>query len=249
MDGVSMDGVSTKTVRILIADNHEITRIGLKSILEACRSYEICGEAENGLEALKKTFQLRPDLLILEASLPLLNGMEVARRIQDEGLETSLLIFTEMESEKAMLDALAIGVKGFVLKSESPSALLCSVEAVARGSVCFTLRISKLLPNLARQHCIVEVLTGREKEIVQLVAEGYGGKDIAQILAVSVKTVDTHRSKIFRKLQVHTVAELIHYAVRNQIVHIDQLPDRSAMWSSVKLAQKAVVGLQTAAGA
>jgi|KBSMisStaDraftv2_1062788.scaffolds.fasta_scaffold01116_13 DNA-binding NarL/FixJ family response regulator len=210
--------------RIIIADDHEITRIGLKSILASTGIYEVCGEAGDGHEAIEKTCQLKPDLLILDVGLPQLNGVEVARRIEMETAHTSILIFTEVESERLMLDALRLGVKGFIVKSESACDLLSGIDTVLHGKTCFTPRISQILLDFARQNGRAEVLTSREREIVQLVAEGHCTKDVARMLAMSVKTAETHRSNILRKLQVHTTAELILYAVRNQIVHIEHAP-------------------------
>jgi len=215
--------------RIVIADDHEITRIGLKSILAGTGLYEICGEAGDGHEALEKTCRLRPDLLILDVGLPFLNGVEVARRIEFESPRTSILIFTEVESDRVMLDAFRLGVKGFVVKSESMSDLLAGIDTVLHGKTCFTPRIGQILLNFAKQFGRGEVLTAREKEVVQLVAEGHCTKEVARKLALSLKTAETHRSNILRKLHVHSTAELILYAVRNQIVHIERVPELSLL--------------------
>ena len=211
--------------RIVIADDHEITRIGLKSILAATGLYEICGEAGDGHEALEKTCRLRPDLLVLDVGLPFLNGVEVARRMESESPQTSILIFTEVESDRVMLDAFKLGVKGFVVKSESVSDLLAGIDTVLHGKTCFTPRIGQILINVAKQYGRSDVLTAREKEVVQLVAEGHCTKDVARKLALSLKTAETHRSNILRKLHVQSTAELILYEVRNQIVHIERAPE------------------------
>ena len=215
--------------RIVIADDHEITRIGLRSILMGTGLYEICGEAGDGHEALEKTCHLHPDLLVLDVGLPFLNGVEVARRIESESPRTSILIFTEVESDRVMLDAFRLGVKGFVVKSESVSDLLAGIDTVLHGKTCFTPRIGQILLNFAKQYGRGEVLTAREKEVVQLVAEGHCTKDVARKLALSLKTAETHRSNILRKLHVHSTAELILYAVRNQIVHIQRVPELSLL--------------------
>lgn len=215
--------------RIVIADDHEITRIGLKSILAATGLYEICGEAADGHEALEKTCRLRPDLLVLDVGLPFLNGVEVARRMESESPRTSIVIFTEVESDRVMLDAFKLGVKGFVVKSESVADLLAGIDTVLHGRTCFTPRIGQILINVAKQYGRGEVLTAREKEVVQLVAEGHCTKDVARKLALSLKTAETHRSNILRKLHVHSTAELILYAVRNQIVHIERAPELSLL--------------------
>jgi len=218
--------VKMGTPRIVIADDHEITRIGLKSILASTGLYELCGEAGDGHETLEKTCRLRPDLLVLDVGLPLLNGVEVARRLESESPRTSILVFTEIESDRVMLDAFRLGVKGFVVKSESVSDLLAGIDTVLRGKTFFTPRIGKVLLNLTKQFGRAEVLSSREKEVVQLVAEGSCTKDVARKLALSVKTVETHRSNILRKLHVRSIAELILYAVRNEIVCIERIPEK-----------------------
>jgi len=236
--------------RIVIADDHEITRIGIKSILASTGMYEVCGEAGDGLEAIEKTCQLKPDLLILDVGLPHLNGVEVARRMETETEHTSILIFTEVESERLMLDALRLGVKGFIIKSESACDLLSGIETVLHGKTCFTPRVSQILLDFAKQNGRAEVLTSREREIIQLVAEGHCTKDVARMLAMSVKTAETHRSNILRKLQVHTTAELILYAVRNQIVQIEPTPEGLSVLPFSTPARSAVqVSVQVAAAA
>jgi DNA-binding NarL/FixJ family response regulator len=236
--------------RIVIADDHEITRIGIKSILASAGLYEVCGEAGDGLEAVEKACQLKPDLLILDVGLPHLNGVEVARRMESETAHTSILIFTEVESERLMLDALRLGVKGFIIKSESACDLLSGIDTVLHGKTCFTPRVTRILLDFAKQNGRAEVLTSREREIVQLVAEGHCTKDVARMLAMSVKTAETHRSNILRKVQVHTTAELILYAVRNQIVHIESAPEGLSVLPLSPPAQSAgQVSAQVAAAA
>lgn len=211
--------------RIVIADDHEIIRIGLKSILTRTGLYEVCGEAGDGHEVLRKTRNLQPDLLVLDYELPLQNGIDVARQLMHEVPRTSILMFPEFESERVALDALSFGVKGIVLKSEGVSALLSGIDTVLHGKTCFTPRIGQMLLNFAKQYGSGEILTAREKEIVQLLAEACSTKEIAHKLALTVKTAETHRSKILRKLQLHSTAEVILYAVRNQIVHIGPTPE------------------------
>ena len=210
----------------------------------------MCGEAGDGFEAIEKACQLKPDLLILDVGLPHLNGVEVARRLETETADTSILIFTEVESERLMLDALRLGVKGFIIKSESACDLLSGIDTVLHGKTCFTPRVSQILLDFAKQNGRAEVLTSREREIVQLVAEGHCTKDVARMLAMSVKTAETHRSNILRKLQVHTTAELILYAVRNQIVHIESAPEGLSVLPFSPPAHAAVqVSAQVAAAA
>jgi len=218
-----------KRPRILIADDHEITRIGVKSALDASGAYEICGEAEDGRETIEMTRLLKPDILILDIGLPLLNGVEVARRVAVDSPRTSIVVFTEIDSERVMLESLRSGAKGFILKSDEVGELLAGVKAVLRGHTSFNARISEMLLTLVKQQSRDNVLSAREREITQLIAEGHCTKNIAQSLTMSIKTVETHRSHIMRKLNIHTTAELTLYAVRNAIVYVENAPRVSSM--------------------
>jgi DNA-binding NarL/FixJ family response regulator len=213
-----------KRPRILIADHHEIIRIGVRSIIDACGRYEVCGEASDGRAAIEMAHQLKPDVLIMDIGLPCLNGVEVARRMAVHNPRTSILVFTEIESEQIMLESLRNGVKGYMLKSDGVGDLLSGLEAVLKGRTCFNTRITQLLLNLAKQQSRDNILSGREREITQLIAEGHCTREIAESLTMSAKTVETHRSNIMRKLHIHTTAELTLYAVRNDIVHIEKPP-------------------------
>jgi DNA-binding NarL/FixJ family response regulator len=210
--------------RILIADDHEITRIGVRATVDKCGAYEVCGEAADGRAAVEMTCRLKPDVLVLDIGLPFLNGLEVARRISVLSPQTSILVFTEIDAEHIMLESLRNGAKGFMLKSEGVNELLAAIEAVRRGHTRFNARISQMLLNLLKQQGRDNVLSGREREVTQLVAEGYCTREIAETLVMSAKTVETHRSNIMRKLSIHTTAELTLYAVRNDLVLIERPP-------------------------
>jgi DNA-binding NarL/FixJ family response regulator len=218
----SLMEVPMKRPQILIADDHEITRIGVKSIISSCGAYDVCGEAADGRRAIEMVYQLKPDLLILDIGLPLLNGIEVARRLAVRDPRTWIVIFTEIDSEYLMLESIHSGVRGFMLKSDGVDELLAGVKAVLRGRTCFNRRVSQMLLDLARQRARDNVLSGREREVTQLIAEGHCSREIAESLAMSVKTVETHRSKIMHKLHIHTTAELTLYAVRNDIVLVEK---------------------------
>jgi len=210
--------------RVLIADDHEITRIGVRATIDKCGTYDVCGEAADGRAAVEMTCQLRPDVLVLDIGLPFLNGLEVARRLNVLSPQTAILVFTEIDAEHIMLESLRNGVKGFMLKSEGVNELLAAIEAVRRGQTRFNARISQMLLNLAKQQGRNNVLSGREREVTQLIAEGYCTKQIAETLVMSVKTAETHRSNIMRKLSIHTTAELTLYALRNDLVYIEKGP-------------------------
>jgi DNA-binding NarL/FixJ family response regulator len=212
-----------RAARILIADEHEIARIGVKSILKPCESYEICGEAANGRAAVEQTHRLKPDLVILDVSLPFLNGLEAARQILSQCPQTSVLIFTEIDSERAMRQALHAGIGGFVLKSDPACDLLTAAEAMLQGRTFFTSLMTRMLLDLARKHSRESLISAREREVIQLISEGHCSKEIAQILTLSLKTVETHRCNVMRKLKFNSTANLILYAIRNEIVHVPNI--------------------------
>lgn len=213
-----------RAARVLIVDDHEITRIGVKSILELRERYEICGEAADGRAAVEQTRRLRPDLVILDVDLPFLNGLEAARQILSQNPQSSILVFTEVDSEKTMRETLRFGIGGFVLKSDPASDLLTAAEALLQGRTFFTSRMTHLVLNFAKQQSYEDLLSTREREVTQLLAEGYCTKEIAGILGMNITTVETHRSNVMRKTRIHSVAQLILYAIRNEIVHLHKTP-------------------------
>jgi DNA-binding NarL/FixJ family response regulator len=214
--------------RILVADDHEIVRHGITSLLSNCSGWEVCGEAGNGREAIEKTKELRPDLVILDLHMPSLNGMEAARQILRENPQQRILVLTITDSEQMAQELLRVGAKGYLLKSDAATDLVKAVEALQRNRTFFNSGIEQMVlegylngggPSLTRT-CGVSNLTSREREVVQLLAEGKTTKEVAVALGLSVKTAETHRSNIMRKLNLHSVSELVLYAVRNDIVHI-----------------------------
>lgn len=216
--------------RILIADDHPIFRLGLCSLIGAHEGWEICGEAADGRDAVEKCRELRPDLLILDICMPGLNGVDAARQILKKNPAQRILVLTNVDSEQVVRDCLHAGVRGWVFKSEGTVDLTTAVEEVQRDKCAFSSRVSHLIIEgfLQGRHVIptpaqTRKLSPREREVVQLIAEGWTSKEIAGGLRMSVKTADTHRSNILRKLELHSVSELVLYAVRNGIVHV-QLP-------------------------
>ncbi len=215
-----------KTLRILIADDHDLMRRGVKALLQSHAGWEICGEAHTGREAVTKAEELRPDVVILDISMPDLNGVEAARRIRKASANTEILILSMHYSDQLIREILDAGVRGYIVKSDSDRDLIIAVETLANHKPFFTPRATEIilsnfnssgsrsdLPELVRDR-----LTSREREIVQLLAEGKSSKEVASSLCISVKTAETHRANIMRKLQLHTVSELVRYAVRNQII-------------------------------
>jgi DNA-binding NarL/FixJ family response regulator len=209
-------------IRILIADDHEMMRHGVRTVLESKPGMRVCGEASNGREAVAKSLALKPDVVILDVSMPLLNGLEAARQIHKALPRAEILIFTMHESEQLVYEAMSAGARGYVLKTDANPTLVSAVETVAKHKPFFTSKVSDLmLKNLqeprARESGSMP-LTRREREILQLVAEGKTSRQIATLLSISVKTADTHRANLMRKLDLHSVSELVRYAIRNKVI-------------------------------
>jgi len=214
--------------RILVADDHEVVRKGLVALLQQQPDWQVCGEAGDGRDAVDKAQQLRPDVVILDIGMPSLNGLEATRQILKVNPNARVLILTLHDSDQVVRDVLNAGARGFLLKSDAARDLVAAVEALRRDKTYFTSKVAAMVlegylkggtpaPTIGRNR-----LTPREREIVQLLAEGKSTKEVAVALGLSVKTAETHRSNIMRKLQLHSVSDLVLYAVRNNIVHVVQ---------------------------
>jgi len=206
--------------RILIADEHEVVRSGLRRIFEAHPKWEVVGEAEDGLDAIDKAVATRPDVAVIDHSLPLANGLEVTRQIRSHLPKTEVLIFTMHDDESLIQELLKAGARGYVLKSDAKQDLVEAIEALAEHKPFFTSKVSKALLDAYMKRPSAEkgTLTNREREVLQLIAEGYTNKLIARFLKVSLKTVETHRATIMRKLELGSVADLVRYAIRNKVI-------------------------------
>lgn len=215
-----------KMLRILVADDHDLMRRGIKALLQSRAGWEVCGEAHTGREAVTKAEELKPDVVILDISMPDLNGVDAAKRIRKVSPDTEVLILSVHYSDQLIRDILEAGVRGYIVKSDSDRDLIIAVETLANHKPFFTPRATEvMLTNFNEGKTRTEPpetmrdrLTSREREIVQLLAEGKSSKEVASSLNISVKTAETHRANIMRKLQLHTVSELVRYAVRNQII-------------------------------
>jgi DNA-binding NarL/FixJ family response regulator len=213
-------------LRILIADDHEVARQGIRSLLENHAGWEVCGEARDGREAVEFASQLKPDVLLLDIGMPNLNGLDAARQILTMLPEARILILTIHDSEQVVREVLAAGAQGFLLKSDAGRELVAAVEALQNRKTFFTSKVAQMMLNgYLRPHDESDasgqcVLTPREREVIQLVAEGKSTKEVATALSLSVKTAETHRTNLMRKLDLHSVADLTLYAVRNGIVQI-----------------------------
>ena len=206
--------------RILIADDHDVVRSGLRAILEAQEGWVVVAEAADGRDAVEKATETKPDIAILDYSLPFANGAEVTRQIRVRVPGVEVLIFTMHDSDDIVLDLLSAGAKGYLLKSDARKFLLTAVESLVAHKPFFTGKVSEALLDtyLAKNRESETVLSTREKGVVQLIAEGNSNKKIAEILAISLKTVETHRAAAMRKLNLDSTAALVRYAVRNKLV-------------------------------
>ena len=209
--------------RILVADDHHVVRAGLRTLLETRKGWQVCAEAANGREAVEKAGALKPHVAVLDIGMPLLNGIEATRQIRKVSPNTEVLILTMHDSELMIQGVLEAGARGYILKDDADRNLIAAVDALRRHKPYFSSRVSEAalqaeLPfgeasKRRRRH-----LTPREREIVQLLAEGKGNKEIAEYLRISVKTAETHRANIMLKLNFHSITELVRYAVRNHII-------------------------------
>ena len=214
-----------KPLRLLVADDHELVRCGVRGMLEA-GGYQVVAEASDGTEAVEKAVSLRPEIVILDITMPRLNGLEAARRIRGTVPGTEVLILSMHFSEQMVREVLEAGVRGYILKSDAAQHLLSAVEALSAHRPYFTADVSQQLLDsyLARtepgatEASPGRALTAREQEIIQLLAEGKSNKDVAKLLNLSVKTVETHRSNLMRKLGLHGLSDLIRYALRNNLI-------------------------------
>jgi DNA-binding NarL/FixJ family response regulator len=209
------------TTKLLIADDHAIVRRGLQVLLEAQPGWEICGDADNGQGAFDLAIQHRPDVAILDYSLPVLNGLEATRRIRVACPKTEVLIYTMHNNEDVVRDVLKAGARGYLLKTEEEGELIRGVRALLRKQPYFSPRVAEtLLDTFLSGDKVVtsQTLTSREREVIQLVAEGQTNRDIAERWAVSIKTVESHRTAAMRKLNLRNGVELALYAVRNKMI-------------------------------
>ena len=206
--------------RILIADDHDVVRSGLRQILEDQPSWEVVAEASDGKDAILKAIQSKPDVAVLDYSLPLVNGLEVTRQIRARLPKTEVLIFTMHDNETLIQELLKAGARGYLLKSDARRHLIGAIESLALHKPFFTAKVSEALLDsyLTKPHREGSSLTNRERSVVQLIAEGHTNKQIAHILDISLKTVETHRASVMRKLNLSSSAGLVRYAIRNRIV-------------------------------
>ena len=217
-------------MRILIADDHVIVREGLRALLEAQHDIEVIGEATNGEEAIAKTMELKPDIVLMDITMPVMNGLEATSKIKQDNAEVKILILTMHEGDEYFFKILEAGASGYFVKGGSSSELISALQAVWRGDVfLYPTMAKKLLGDYLKRvksgqdRDSYDGLTNREREILKLVAEGYNNQEIASQLFLSPATVQTHRSNIMVKLKLHSRTALTKYAIKHGLISIDNL--------------------------
>ena len=212
-------------MRVLLADDHAIVRRGLRSLIESQPELKVVAEAADGLEALRLSEEHQPDAIILDVAMPKLNGIEVAERVQKQARPPSVIILSMHADESYIIRALAAGARAYLLKDATDEDLLPALRAVASGKPFFSPTVTGVLvEDYVRQLQArgltdsYHLLTDREKEVLQLLAEGRSNKEVATLLDVGVSTVETHRANLMQKLNLHNTAEIVLYAVRKRII-------------------------------
>jgi two-component system response regulator NreC len=206
-------------VRLLLADDHDLVRQGLKALLER-QGFQVVCEASNGQEALRLATQNKPDVAIIDISMPVMNGVDAAREMAKSSPKTRVILLTQHDEDQYVTEALRAGVKGYVLKNQAASDFLHAIQEVCRGSVYLSPSISRTVVDayLSKTYDSTDPLSGRERQVLQLVGEGKSTKDVALQLGISVKTAESHRARLMKKLDIHETASLVRYAIRRGLI-------------------------------
>jgi DNA-binding NarL/FixJ family response regulator len=204
---------------VMLADDHPMFRQGLKALLER-EGFDVVGEAANGHDAVRMARQLNPGIAVLDIGMPLLNGIDAARDIHKQASDTEVVLLTMYEEEAYVLEALRAGIRGYVLKAQAAADLVGAIREVLRGAVYLSPGISKAVVDayVGKSELPRDPLTDRERQVLQLVAEGKTTKEVAEVLGLSVKTADSHRTRIMQKLEIHETASLVRYAIRRGFI-------------------------------
>lgn len=214
----------TASLQIVVADDHPVVRRGVRSLLESRSGWHIVAEAADGREAIRAVKEFRPDVVVMDVGLPALNGLEATRQIVKEFPQTEVVILTMHQSEQLMREVLEAGARGYVLKSDADQNLIAAVESLRQHKPFLTPRVTEfVLDGFMRGgdsdgQLKKDPVTPREREIIQLIAEGHSSKDVSNVLHISVKTVDAHRANLMRKLHLRSISDIVRYAIRNNIV-------------------------------
>jgi DNA-binding NarL/FixJ family response regulator len=212
------------SLRILIVDDHAVVRRGVRSLLETQPGWEVSGEATTGREAVDLARRLQPDVVVMDLSLPELNGLDATRQILKESPRSEILVLTMHHSEELARDVLQAGARGYVLKSDADQSLIAAVESLRQHKPFLSATVTEFVLDDYVRHAEAHdsegpyALTARERELIQLLAEGKSNKEAASELGISVKTVEAHRANLMRKLHLRSVSDLVRYAIRNKIV-------------------------------
>lgn len=206
-------------IRVILADDHVLVRQGLKSLLER-EGFQVVAEASDGQDAVNHARSLQPDIAVLDISMPICNGLEAAREIRTTSAKTKTILLTQHDEEQYVSEALDAGVKGYVTKSQASTDLLHAIRQVSRGEVYLSPGISSAVIEAFRTKSQKpkDPLSARERQVLQLIAEGKSTKDVATLLGISVKTAESHRTRLMKKLDIHETASLVLYAVRRGLV-------------------------------
>jgi two-component system response regulator NreC len=207
------------TIRVLLADDHELVRQGLKLLLER-EGFNVVGEASEGQMAVQMVLRVSPDIAIFDVGMPVLNGLDAARELRKTSPRTKTILLTRHDENQYVTEALRAGVKGYVLKNQGCTDLVHAIQQVSRGEIYLSPSISHIVAEafLSRTAPHPDPLTSRERQVLQLIAEGKSTKEIAALLGISVKTAETHRTRLMQKLDIHDVASLVRYAIRHGLV-------------------------------
>lgn len=213
-------------LRILVADDHDVVRQGLRSLLESRSGWEVCGEASNGREAVEMGVALKPEIVIMDIAMPTMTGLEATRQILKASPKTQVIVLTMHESEELLREVLDAGARGYVLKTDKGRELISAVDAVCNHNTFFTSRVAEMVLHgylesnngALKPMNRTQSLTPREKEVLHLVADGKSNKEVAAGLSISVKTAEAHRINIMRKLNAQSVVDLVKYAMRNNML-------------------------------
>ncbi len=213
-------------IRLVLADDHTILRDGIRALLEDQPDMLVVGEAEDGRQTVQLTHELRPEIVLMDIGMPLLNGLEATRQIKRDHPDIQVLVLTMHENEEYIREVLAAGASGYVLKQAAASELVAAIRAVHRGEAVLSPAITRVvIQDYLRSEAAQPVtasneLTSREREVLQLIAEGHTSKEIAEMLYLSVKTVQAHRTSLMQKLDLHDRGDLIKYAIQKKIIEV-----------------------------
>jgi len=205
-------------IRVVLADNHALVRQGLKALLER-EGFHVAGEASDGQELLRLVANVRPEIAILDISMPILNGIDAARELQKSS-PTKTILLTRHDEDQYVTEALRAGVKGYVLKNQAATDLVQAIREVCRGGIYLSPSISGAIVGafLSKTDLPADPLTSRERQVLQLVGEGKSTKEVAALLGISMKTAESHRTRLMQKLDIHETASLVRYAIRRGLV-------------------------------